>query len=60
VEISAVEPENLTVLWADTSEEGDAVLPLGGLKGAVLTKVSSSDYDAAWKKPSDPFFLMGA
>jgi hypothetical protein len=36
VEISAVEPENLTVLWADTSEQGDAVLPLGGGGGAVV------------------------
>jgi hypothetical protein len=60
VVISPTEPDDLDVLWADTSEVGDAVLPLGGLKGAVLTKVSSSDYDAAWKKPSDPFFLMGA
>jgi hypothetical protein len=45
VEISAVEPENLTVLWADTSEEGDAVLPLGGAAGQSLVKVSGDDYD---------------
>jgi hypothetical protein len=49
VEISAVEPENLTVLWADTSEEGDAVLPLGGLAGQSLVKVSGDDYDTTWE-----------
>jgi hypothetical protein len=48
VEISAVEPENLTVLWADTSEEGDAVLPLGGAAGQSLVKVSGDDYDTTW------------
>jgi hypothetical protein len=48
VEISAVEPENLTVLWADTSEEGDAVLPLGGAVGQSLVKVSGDDYDTTW------------
>jgi hypothetical protein len=49
VEISAVEPENLTVLWADTSEEGDAVLPLGGAAGQSLVKVSGDDYDTTWE-----------
>jgi hypothetical protein len=48
VEISAVEPENLTVLWADTSEQGDAVLPLGGSAGQSLVKVSGDDYDTTW------------
>jgi hypothetical protein len=36
VEISAVEPDDQNVLWADTSEQGDAVLPLGGGGGSVV------------------------
>jgi hypothetical protein len=49
VVISPTEPENFDVLWADTSEEGDAVLPVGGLEGQSLVKASGSDYDATWE-----------
>jgi hypothetical protein len=48
VVISPSEPDDLDVLWADTSEEGDAVLPLGGSAGQSLVKVSGDDYDTAW------------
>jgi hypothetical protein len=48
VVISPTEPENFDVLWADTSEEGDAVLPVGGTTGQALVKASDGVYDAEW------------
>jgi hypothetical protein len=48
VEVSATAPDNLLSIWADTSEQGDAVLPLGGAAGQSLVKVSGDDYDTAW------------
>jgi hypothetical protein len=36
------------VLWVDTDDPGDAVVPTGGLTGQSLVKVSSADYDTAW------------
>jgi hypothetical protein len=45
VVISPTEPDDQDVLWADTSEVGDAVLPLGGVAGQSLVKVSGDDYD---------------
>jgi len=47
--ISPTEPDVTDVLWADTSEEGDAVIPVGGLEGQSLVKASGSDYDATWE-----------
>jgi len=35
-------------LWADTSEVGDAVVPVGGTTGQSLVKASGSDYDTEW------------
>jgi hypothetical protein len=52
VVISPSEPDDLDVLWADTSEEGDAVLPLGGAAGQSLVKVSGDDYDTTWADPA--------
>jgi hypothetical protein len=49
VVISPSEPDDLDVLWADTSEVGDAVLPLGGSAGQSLVKVSGDDYDTDWE-----------
>jgi hypothetical protein len=43
------------VLWADTSEVGDAVIPAGGSAGEVLVKQSASDYDSAWQPHRDVF-----
>jgi hypothetical protein len=48
VVISPTEPDDQNVLWADTSEAGDAVLPLGGVAGQSLVKVSGDDYDTTW------------
>jgi hypothetical protein len=46
--ISPTEPDSTDVLWADTSEEGDAVLPVGGTTGQSLVKASDADYDSEW------------
>jgi hypothetical protein len=48
VEISPTEPTNTDILWADTTEPGDQVIPPGGGTGDVLAKVSSNDYDSGW------------
>jgi hypothetical protein len=48
IEVSAVAPVNTTILWADTSEPGDAVIPAGGTTGQVLVKNSGTDYDTGW------------
>ena len=45
---SASAPESTNVLWLDTDEPGDAVIPIGGTTGQVLVKNSTSDYDASW------------
>jgi hypothetical protein len=39
-------------LWADTSVTGVAVVPTGGTTGQVLTKNSSTNYDAGWSTPA--------
>lgn len=48
IEISNTEPSNTEILWADTSEEGENVLPLGGAMGQYLVKTSNGDFDAEW------------
>jgi hypothetical protein len=37
-------------LWADTSEPGDAVIPVGGATGESLVKASGADYDTGWER----------
>ena len=44
-------PATTDVLWADTSTSGVAVLPIGGATGQMLTKASSTSYDAVWATP---------
>jgi len=44
-------PTNTSLLWADTSETGTAVVPLGGTTGQMLSKSSSSDYATQWTTP---------
>jgi hypothetical protein len=46
--ISASEPDETDVIWADTSEVGDAVVPTGGTAGQVLAKASGDEYDTEW------------
>jgi hypothetical protein len=46
--ISPTEPDATDVLWADTSEVGDAVVPVGGTTGQSLVKASDADYDSEW------------
>ena len=48
IEISATAPGSTGILWCDTNEVGDAVVPAGGTTGQVLSKVSSADYDTTW------------
>lgn len=44
----ATPPVDTDVLWADTTEAGDAVIPVGGTTGQALVKVSNDDYDTGW------------
>jgi hypothetical protein len=53
IEIDSVPPSNTNILWADTSEPGDEVIPPGGGTGDVLAKVSGSDYDSGWVTRGD-------
>jgi hypothetical protein len=46
---SETPPENTSLLWADTSEEGAAVVPVGGTEGQALVKASSDDYETTWR-----------
>jgi hypothetical protein len=48
IEVDATPPVDTTILWADTTEPGDQVIPPGGGTGDVLAKVSSNDYDSGW------------
>jgi hypothetical protein len=48
IEVDATAPVDTTILWADTSEPGDMVIPVGGTTGQALVKVSGSDYDTDW------------
>jgi hypothetical protein len=57
IEISATEPDSTEILWCDTSEAGDAVLPVGGQTGQVLKKASNNDYDATWEDKSPPVII---
>ena len=41
-------PADTDVLWVDTSEAGNAVLPLAGTTGQVLSKVDGADYNTEW------------
>lgn len=50
--ISATEPTETDVLWADTSAAGSMVVPAGGSTGQVLAKASGDDYDSEWITPS--------
>jgi hypothetical protein len=55
IEVDATAPVDTTILWADTSEPGDMVIPVGGTTGQALVKVSGSDYDTDWASvSSDP------
>jgi hypothetical protein len=54
VVISDSVPDDTDVLWADTSEAGDAVVPTGGATGEALVKASGSDYDTEWAEIPNP------
>jgi hypothetical protein len=49
--IQGTAPVSTSVIWADTSVSGSAVIPLGGTTGQVLAKSSSTDYDTTWATP---------
>jgi len=48
VVVSATAPVNTDVLWADTSDPGDASIPPGGTAGQALVKIDSSNYNTQW------------
>lgn len=50
--LQSTAPTNTSILWGDTSLEGDAVVPIGGTTGQVLTKIDSTDYNTEWSSPS--------
>lgn len=52
VVIQSTAPASTSIIWADTSDAGDAVIPVGGTTGQVLTKTSNSDYATGWVTPS--------
>ena len=54
IEVDNTAPVDTSILWADTGDPGDMVLPLGGSTGQALVKVSGSDYDTAWSTVSSP------
>jgi hypothetical protein len=54
VVISDSVPDGTDVLWADTSEAGDAVVPTGGATGEALVKASGDDYDTEWAEIPNP------
>lgn len=41
-------PSDTSILWADTSDPGDMVIPQGGTTGQSLTKLSNSNYNTGW------------
>jgi hypothetical protein len=45
-------PSNTSVLWADTSTTGTAVIPVGGTTSQVLAKTSATDYATGWVDPT--------
>jgi len=47
-------------LWADTSEVGDAVVPVGGTTGQSLVKASDGDYDSEWATLDIPAVPAGS
>ena len=57
-------PESTNILWFDTDDTGEPVIPQGGLTGQVLTKASNTDYDTQWStvdtQSSDLMNVMGA
>lgn len=53
--LTGTAPVNTSVLWADTSVTGTAVVPLGGSTGQVLAKISTTDYATTWADPAVGF-----
>ena len=54
---SATAPTDTSLLWIDTTEAGDMVVPAGGTTGQYLAKASGSDYDTAWT--TNPIYPLG-
>lgn len=48
ITIADTEPAGTDGLWADTSVEGAADIPVGGTTGQVLTKLSNTDFNIDW------------
>lgn len=48
ITIQSSTPSSTNVLWANTSDAGDMVVPSGGTTGQILVKNSNTDYDTTW------------
>jgi hypothetical protein len=48
VAIQGTAPASTSVLWADTSVTGTAVIPQGGSSGQLLSKIDATDYNTQW------------
>lgn len=48
---SATAPTDTSVLWIDTTEAGEMVVPAGGTAGQALVKATSTNYDTTWAGP---------
>lgn len=46
--VSATAPTDTSILWADTTDAGDASIPAGGTAGQALVKVDSTNYNTQW------------
>lgn len=57
VYVGSTAPSNTSLIWADTSATGTAVIPQGGTSGQVLVKNSSTDYDTSWSAPPGLVFI---
>lgn len=54
VAVSSTPPVDTSILWADTSDPGENVIPPGGTAGQALIKIDSSNYNTTWGSiPSD-------
>lgn len=48
IAIQGTAPASTSVLWADTSVTGTAVIPQGGSSGQLLSKIDATDYNTQW------------
>lgn len=57
IQVSSSAPTNTNILWGDTSDAGDMVIPAGGTTGHVLKKASSTNYDTEWQGQNEVLII---